>query len=88
MPSVGRRVVARKFHRCDTCDRAGRIKPGQVYYQSTIFPGDDYYYGKAPYRFKECAFCSERYGRDWILYPMPPDQEQAVYLNAMQQGRG
>lgn len=41
MPSVGRRVIARKAHRCMTCDRAGRIKPGDVYYQSTIFPGED-----------------------------------------------
>lgn len=79
--------MARKIHRCDSCT-SPRIKPGDAYYQSTIFPGDDYFGGKAPYRFKECAFCSERYGRVDILYPMPPDQEQAVYIQAMQHGRG
>lgn len=87
MPTNGRRVVARKPHRCDTCDQPGKIERGDVYYQSTLFPGDDYFGGKVPYRFKECAFCSVRYDRVDILYPMPPDQEHEVYLEAMRLGK-
>lgn len=88
MPSVGRRVIARKAHRCMTCDRAGRIKPGDVYYQSTIFPGEDPSGWDVPVVFKECAFCSERYERLYILEPLPEDQAHAIYINAMQHGRG
>lgn len=79
--------MARKAHRCDGCER-WTIPPGHVYLAGTVFPGSDFYGGKVPSNFKECAFCAERYGRAHELEPMPEEQAHAVYLNAMQKGRG
>lgn len=87
MSTTTRRVTARKIHRCDGCERSN-IKPGHVYLTGTLFPGDDCFGGKVPYRFKECGFCAERYDRQYLLEPMPEAQGHAVYLSAMQQGRG
>lgn len=87
MSAESRRVVARKNHRCDGCERRN-INPGEVYLTGTLFPGDDYYGGKVPYRFKECAYCAERYDRAYLLEPMPANQAHYVYIQAMKAGRG
>lgn len=81
-----KRVTARKAHRCVSCGRQC-IKPGDVYRQFVIFPWQEPGF-PVPMKGKECAFCAERYGRDHMLYPLPPEQDYAVYLKAMQEGRG
>lgn len=81
-----KRVTARKHHWCMSCDRPRGIKPGDVYYQSTIFPGNDGNPYTKPITFKECAGCSNRYGRGHLLEPLPEDQASRVYVKAMQEG--
>lgn len=81
-----KRVTARKHHRCMTCNRAKSIQPGDAYYQSTIFPGDDANHYDKPLTFKECAECSNRYGRGYLLEPLPTDQASRIYAKALQEG--
>lgn len=56
---------ARKAHRCDGCDRPGKIQPGDTYLATTLFPSDDghNWVKRVPMRFAECAECAIRYGR-------------------------
>ena len=67
---------ARKAHRCDGCDRPGKIQPGDAYLASTLFPSDDAHswVKQVPMRFAECAECAHRYGRGEILNPVLPGQ--------------
>lgn len=60
---------ARKAHRCDGCDRPGKIQPGDTYLASTVFPTDDshHWVRRVPMRFAECADCATRYGRGPLL---------------------
>lgn len=81
-----KRVTARKYHRCMTCDRPRSISPGDVYYQSTIFPDDDANPSGAPITFKECAECSNRYGRGHLLEPLSYEQASRIYTKALQEG--
>lgn len=81
-----KRVTARKRHKCMTCDRAQNIQPGDVYYQSTIFPDGEANPSDKPLTFKECAECSNRYGRGHILEPLPEDQAARIYTKALQEG--
>ncbi|QAY16181.1 hypothetical protein SEA_SONALI_69 [Arthrobacter phage Sonali] len=70
--SVTRRRKARKVHRCDGCDKPGKIQPGDVHLTHTALRGDEFGYddygsGKTPVRFRECADCATRYGRAELL---------------------
>lgn len=85
--SATQRREARKYHRCG-CGR--RIGPGDIYLSHTIFPGEDahHYVTKAPVRSTECASCAARYGRDYLIYPLPPAQDHEIYMTLMREGRG
>jgi hypothetical protein len=56
---------ARKAHRCDGCDRPGKIRPGDAYLAHTLFPTDEthHWVKQVPMRFAECAECATRFGR-------------------------
>jgi len=68
---------ARKVHRCDGCDRPGKIQPGDRYLTHTALSGDDAYRdsldrltlkpANRPQRYSECAECATRYGRGPLL---------------------
>ena len=70
--SVTKRRKARKAHRCDGCDRAGKIQPGDIYLTHTALAGDEFGYheygnGGRPQRYAECSECATRYGRRELL---------------------
>jgi hypothetical protein len=67
---------ARKVHRCDGCDRPGKIQPGDPYLAMTLFPSDDSHswVKQVPMRFAECSECASRYGRGELLFPVLPGQ--------------
>jgi hypothetical protein len=64
-PPTSRRV-AKKYHRCASCDRTA-IKPGQAYLSGVVFPGHDLIPTAVPLRLAECADCATRYGRAHLL---------------------
>jgi hypothetical protein len=72
---VRNRRLARKSHRCGTCDRP-TIKPGHVYLECIAFPGHDALSldETQPQRLRECLDCAIRYGRDHQLEPIPEGQ--------------
>ncbi|SEE83158.1 hypothetical protein SAMN04489740_2709 [Arthrobacter alpinus] len=82
-----RRVEARKSHRCTSCDRRV-IRAGDVYLRAVLFPSDDGNPYTVPLTIKECGKCAERYGRLYLIEPLPEPQNHDVYLNAMREGRG
>ena len=43
------------------------IKPGDVYLEHKVFPGDDVWECKVPFRLAECSECATRYGRADLL---------------------
>jgi hypothetical protein len=62
--AVGRRRVARKTHRCQFGD-CKTIPIGDVYVESTSFPGHDSGYATHaghPVRMALCARCAHRFG--------------------------
>lgn len=63
--STTRRRLARKRHRCTSCD--GAIPTGDPYLSGTVFPGHDANTTTAPMRLAECAACAARYGRSALL---------------------
>lgn len=65
MSSTVRRI-ARKSHRCNSCDRTA-ITPGQPYLSGVVFPGHDLIPTTVPLRLAECADCAARYGRAHLL---------------------
>jgi hypothetical protein len=65
-PEPTTRRVARKPHRCNSCDSPA-IKPGQPYLSGTVFPGHDLIPTAVPLRLAECAACATRYGRAHLL---------------------
>jgi hypothetical protein len=71
MSDVTRHRTARKLHRCDSC--LGQIPDGDVYLERVSFRSDvnD---GPAPSRFRECARCAKRYGREFALGDVPYEQ--------------
>ena len=79
--SVTARRKSRKVRRCDGCDRAGKIQPGDFYLTHTALRGDDLYHdaldrrtlkpANRPLRYAECAECATRYGRGELLAPSP-----------------
>jgi len=77
---------ARKAHRCDGCDRPGKIRPGDAYLSHTYLSGDDLYhdYSDRPQRFAECADCAGRYGRGELLNPVL--EGQTVIDDALEGG--
>lgn len=68
---------SRKARRCDGCDRAGKIQPGDLYLTHTALRGDDTYHdaldrrtlkpANRPQRYAECAECATRSGRCELL---------------------
>lgn len=82
-----RRRIARKPHRCEGCTsiQPGPIQPGDVYLEHTEFPGGDAGYADAaghPVRAAECAGCAARYGREYLLEPIPEHQQVTVMVTA------
>jgi hypothetical protein len=65
-PPAAVRRVAKKYHRCNSCDHTA-IKPGQPYLSGVVFPGHDLIPTDVPLRLSECASCATRYGRAHLL---------------------
>lgn len=60
------RRVAKKRHRCASCDSTA-IQPGDSYLSGTVFPGNDANTTSVPLRLAECGGCAARYGRAHLL---------------------
>lgn len=80
MTYVDHRRVARKGHTCNVnrIDNCRSIKPGDVYVETTAFPGDEWGFaheGK-PVRLACCAPChlDARLGDDRVIHPIPYEQ--------------